>query len=261
MLGNLDADAAMEVIVGQRGDYGDGEVRAYDNNGTQLWSTSTGGPLSLSPALADVDNDGALDIVVGNNASQLTVLDHAGAPLPGWPQTTSGPIHFSSPAVADIDNDGRNEIAIGVYTPNRPFYIFEDDGTLAPGWPVDTRSATGGGIGSSPAIGDLNQDGNVEIAVGTTSYVRIWTLGTPLNVAKAEWTMYRHDAQHTGLYGKSCTVTLNGQCAALQKPLLCNDGLMVPTCGLCGCPGGQPQCLPSGYCSQGSQCRPSCEFE
>ena len=81
------------------------------------------------PALADLDGDGSLEVIVGadmdfgNGANNppinlapggiLWVFRSNGADFPGWPRHVSNEVLWSSPAVADLNNDGSLDIVIG----------------------------------------------------------------------------------------------------------------------------------------------------
>lgn len=75
------------------------------------------------------------------------------------------------PAIADVDGDGSAEIVAGAWNPNADatpvladrLFVFDGAGQPKPGWPVQTRFS----LWSSPAIGDLDNDGTKEIAIGT----------------------------------------------------------------------------------------------
>ena len=73
-----------------------------------------------SPALADLDGDGTVEIVVTDNEGLLTVLNHTGEE-----QCTfdAGNQIWGSPAVADLDGDGSLEIIVS--SKNRHLYIFD----------------------------------------------------------------------------------------------------------------------------------------
>ena len=108
-----------------------------------------------SPALADVNRDGVLDIVQAGGDGSVHVLDGAtGAELPGFPAHTDPlPIH-ASPAYAsgevplphesvigaaaadDLDGDGRVEIVVASIRGR--LYVFDDHGQLRAGFPVAT---------------------------------------------------------------------------------------------------------------------------
>jgi hypothetical protein len=125
-------------------------------------------------ALADVNNDGYLEIIAGSTDNVLRVWDYQGNMLPGWPVTLSGMIQAKA-AVGDLDNDGDMEIVIPTRTGY--VYVYNHDGTAFPGWP---QYAGGNIVGfSSVVLFDLDQDGDLEIiaarmASGQPGAVCIW---------------------------------------------------------------------------------------
>lgn len=63
-----------------------------------------------TPLIADINNEGHLEIVVGSNNGQLVMLNgRTGEPV--WSEDTGGMVR-GSPVLADIDNDGTNELLI-----------------------------------------------------------------------------------------------------------------------------------------------------
>ena len=72
-----------------------------------------------SPALADLDGDGGLDIVAGSLDQHLYAWDGDGDPLPGFPvklvdppRTPDGAEIVTSPAIAELDGEGPPEVVI-----------------------------------------------------------------------------------------------------------------------------------------------------
>ena len=130
-----------------------------------------------TPAVADVNRDGRLDVVESSWDHHLHVWSGTGThqELPGFPvflKDTS----WSSPAVADIDGDGWPEIAFGFDCAGVPGQdcdghpggyvgVLRHDGTWEKGWPRWQSQV----IWSSPAIVDLFGNGKKEIVVGTGS--------------------------------------------------------------------------------------------
>jgi hypothetical protein len=137
-----------------------------------------------------VDGDGDLEVFVGSwydgNAGStggVYAFDHQGAPLPGWPLLVA--THTSviaSPALADLDEDGDLEIIVGTYETNGRIHVWHHDGTALAGWPytIPRGSASTSSVTSSPAVGDLDGDGALEIVCGSTGRcgsVYAWSAG------------------------------------------------------------------------------------
>jgi outer membrane protein assembly factor BamB len=162
-LGNLDGDAALEIVIPSEAGDPAGDLYAINGDGTSL----AGFPLNLtpgvgnfsSPALGDLDLDGSLDIVQGTRNGMLYAIRADGTTMPGWP-VASGFSFQSSPALVDLDNDPQLEIVIGIN--DSKVLVYNHNGTLLPGWP-QTTSYT---VISSPSIGDIDGDGRLEIVVG-----------------------------------------------------------------------------------------------
>jgi hypothetical protein len=182
-----------------------------------LWKFDTGGPVIASPAIADVDNDGTLEVVIGSTNGNVYVLD---GPTGSLEHTFStGGAVYASAALANLDSDAYLEIVIG--STDGTVYYYEWDGTTGT---TPATYGTGGSVYSSAAIGDVDGDGNLEIVVGSndgnvysldTSGSNEWNCATggavysspalanrgSCNPYRFEWQMFRHDARRTGFYG------------------------------------------------------------
>ena len=119
------------------------------------------GPITHSPTLADLDDDGRDEVIVATHFGELYVWDIDGHERFEY---DAGFATYSAPAVGDIDGDGRPEI---VWATTRGLYAHEADGTVMPGFPVPVRP--GLEFRTPPALADLDGDGRLDVLVGTST--------------------------------------------------------------------------------------------
>ena len=182
-IGDIDHDGLPDIVASSW----DQHVYAWNHIGAILpgWPRFIYDTSWSTAALADLDGDGSLEIIVGadmdfgNGANNppinlapggiLWVFRSNGADFPGWPRHVSNEVLWSSPAIADLNNDGSLDIVIGTGENfggpgGRFLYAIDRNGNALPGWPVAMPGATMG----SPAIADLNGDGALEVATQTS---------------------------------------------------------------------------------------------
>jgi hypothetical protein len=88
-------------------------MRAYLPTGSPLPgypSRAQGLDFLGAPAIADVDGDGAPEVIQGGDASALHAFDTGGVQAAGFPKFHTGWIVFG-PTVGDLDGNGRSELA------------------------------------------------------------------------------------------------------------------------------------------------------
>ena len=200
-LGDIDADGDPDLV----GIFDVAETChpvAFEPDGTFLWiQTSVAlDCVHHAPALADLDGDGAVEVLVGNailrgadgSVRGLGALgsgdsaDYGNAGGHAVPANLDGvgPLEVvvgnavydpdggticgtgdadGYPAVADLDGDGLGEIVV---TGTGDVRLYEHDCAPIRSWPL-----TDGGPGGPATIADLDGDGTPEIAVSSNSFV------------------------------------------------------------------------------------------
>ncbi|MEO6628658.1 MAG: FG-GAP-like repeat-containing protein [Aquihabitans sp.] len=177
---DLTGDRKNDVVIGTM----DGRVLLLDGPTGRVVRTFYQGPplhcppgndcrpdgFFATPAIADVNGDGVLDIVAASWDHTVYAWSSRGPLL--WRRFLEDTL-WSSPVVADIDRDGSPEIILGgdIYA-NNPLgkpagglvWILKRDGSTYPGYP---RSLPGQTVWSSPAVGDINSDGNLDVVIGS----------------------------------------------------------------------------------------------
>lgn len=171
-----------------------------------------------SPAIADIDGDGLMEVIIASRNSHLFVINGTNGNIRATYRIDPT---SASVAVGDVDNDGISEIFIG--TVNSTFYGFSwnpSPGSLTLMW---TYNATGQ-IWSSAALGDIDGDEQIEVVFGTrggvvhalnaTSGTQDWsnTIGgyvdsspalanrTSVRRWEAPWPFFRANVARTGQY-------------------------------------------------------------
>ncbi len=229
---DVDGDGLDEILAASMG----GSIGRFDGQGRETGDPSSVygsrdyfGPesnttesvvasLINNPTVADLNMDGRLDVINGTaglalaGASQsggrrlpfqhsMTAWDLAtGYMLDGFPQVVEDFQFFMNYAVGDLDGEGKPELVAGtgVYL----VHAFREDGTQPEGWPKNTM----GWVASTPALGDMDQDNKMEVAVNTREgWLFVWNMEGRVRKNSAtekpgpiQWSGQHHDLQNTG---------------------------------------------------------------
>ena len=161
---DLNGDQKDDVILGF-----DNKLRAYTDEGL-LWEKTLSGFIIYPPSVADINDDGVLDIVQTtgsiNGTGRVYLLDLAGNKQSGWPLNFDGNWILTAAALADLNDDNQLEIIFAERrSPSGRIHAVNFDGTSFGGsWPV-TLDAT---PAVTPSVGDVDGDNAVEVVVNST---------------------------------------------------------------------------------------------
>lgn len=164
--GDIDGDGQGEIVVTNHGLTSGGYIYAYKKDGTLMPGFPINhGYSSRSPVLADMDNDGKMEIIVNKRTyptGSVYVYKYDGTVLTGWPKAM-GHVPASSPAVGDINGDNSPEIVMESYT---GLYAWKANGDSIPGFPFMMPNGDVNSY-SSPVLADVDGDNIREIIFGT----------------------------------------------------------------------------------------------
>ncbi|MFO0688375.1 MAG: VCBS repeat-containing protein [Myxococcota bacterium] len=186
-LGDLDGDGDLDLLAGRD----DGTLRYFENTGTRtspafVERVGAANPLNgqdvgvfSSPAMRDADGDGDLDVVTGNGPGTFAYFENTGhAASPAFVRRvgSANPLagrdvgSYASPTLGDLDGDGDVDLLAGEQ--GGSFFFFENT-ILEPALsvyeltgPQNPLDGENGGASTTPSLGDLDGDGDLDLVVG-----------------------------------------------------------------------------------------------
>lgn len=188
-IGDVNGDGKLDLLVANLyvNDSGDGAVGVLLGNGDGSFQTAvlydSGGSEAQSVALADVNGDGKPDLLVancggsseacddGNNAAVGILLGNGDGTFRPAVTYASGGLNASSVALSDVDGDGKPDLLVANRFPctGCSYYavgvlLGNGDGTFR----AASIYGSGGSHTFSVAAGDINGDGNSDLAMALT---------------------------------------------------------------------------------------------
>ncbi len=183
---DLDSDGDLDAIVGED----DGNLNYFENTGSAVapaFAAAVVDPSGLAdvgfssaPSFADLDGDGDLDVIVGEDDGNLNYFENTGSAIaPAFIAQTGVANPFngfdvgfaSTPSFADLDGDGDLDAVVGEQIFGTLNYFENTGSATAPAFTARTGTAnpfSGVDVGysSAPSFADLDGDGDLDAIVG-----------------------------------------------------------------------------------------------
>ncbi len=179
---DVDGDGRTDVVAVRHG-----MLYAWRHDGTLLWRTAFGHSAGASPgagdkrmwaspAAADVNGDGTLELVVASDLRQgsggnVAVYDLQGQLLPGWP-ARFGDVEIRSVTAADVTGDGLADVVVNKLHDGPSTAVYAGNGGMHPGWPQVSAACHQasrkpcldyGGYNQNVGAADLDGDGVADV--------------------------------------------------------------------------------------------------
>jgi hypothetical protein len=186
VLGDICGDSRLEILF-----YADNSegVYAVSADGTVLWFTLLGNVADIegSPVIGDVTGNGYPEVICGYQTG-FTILDSLGHALPNFPDST----HDAKLAViGDMDQNGQGDAVVG--SVDWMVYAYGAENQQVPGFPMIFNNR----IESSPAVFDIDRDGQLELLVGGNGlFFHVFDL----RATQCDWPLFRYDQYNSGTY-------------------------------------------------------------
>ncbi|MFY8035350.1 MAG: FG-GAP-like repeat-containing protein, partial [Flexibacteraceae bacterium] len=172
---DLDGDGLLDMLVGEQ----DGNLNHYEQNAANSTSftliTATFNGINVgtrsAPTFTDLDGDGLLDMLVGENDGYLNHYEQSAANSTSFTlvNSTFNNIYVGFwiiPTFTDLDGDGLLDMLIGSDTGN--LFHYEQNAANSTNFTFLTSSFNGIDIGfkSAPTFTDLDGDGLLDLLIG-----------------------------------------------------------------------------------------------
>ena len=189
----LDYNGEKIIFIGSKDD----SFYSISSNGEIRFSIETDGNIYTSPSF--LDSDLGLMVFFGSEDGMIYSVDTSGESFPGWPISVGGGA-IGSIVFGDIDGDGSHEIISSI---NSEIKILNQDGSDF----IYSSIIHDLPLSSAPTISDINNDGNLEVIVGTGTNLSSIDFKFESNYISA-WNMHRSNLKRTGFYLSTSNMNL-----------------------------------------------------
>lgn len=221
LFADLDNDGDYDLLIGAY----NGTTLGFENTGNNTapvwtakteWNVPDVGTMA-TPSLADLDDDGDLDLILGNSGGSTLAYENTGSvSAPVWTvnnayRNTSDIGTYSAPLMTDLDGDGDFDMLIGAYSGLT--YGYRNTGSVsAPAWSANTAWNINYDVGvyAAPALADLDGDLDGDVLIGNSSGLSYGqeNTGTPTFATSGDYYSAVIDGGvHTGYLTLDYTIT------------------------------------------------------
>ncbi len=159
-IADLNGDGMYEILFTTDDEEYQSYIYALTADGEIFWKYPIKGSIT-SPCVADIDNDGKYEVIVGDISGNVHAFDSNGKEI--WKSKVNGCIRSSS--IADLNGDGYKEIIVGTVimegNGDGYVYILSHDGEIL--WQYHAGSKQ---MSDDIPVCDINNDGALEIIAG-----------------------------------------------------------------------------------------------
>jgi len=173
-IGDLDGDGDNDVLIGDEL----GKIKYFENNGG-IFTEKTGSDNPLdgvnvgvdaSPAMGDLDGDNDLDLLVGEFTGKIKYFKNEGGTFTEQignnnPFSQINVYSDASPTIVDFDGDGDDDVLVGNDW-GELLYFQNNQGSFEQLKGDRLFEGINTGEETSPAMGDLDEDGDVDVLIG-----------------------------------------------------------------------------------------------
>ena len=209
---DIDGDGNLEILFMVIRDL-KGYIRAIEINGSSVNSAWSGDNhfVSLSSTqhnwewppyfcVADIDNDGNIEVFVADNGALKMWKSDGTAYGIGELQIPNLNCKYYQPIIADID--GNDDCEVIIPSQEGCIFAFKPNGSLVPGWPLRITD-----LGTIPVVSDIDDDGYNEIVVASETELFVWnTEGRSKN---NQWDRFRLNKHNNAVYEIPCSYNEN----------------------------------------------------
>jgi hypothetical protein len=190
-LGDLDLDGDLEILYPTT----EGTMHVLDHTGAEIsgFPFTTGTTYDMtSGAIAQCYGTMQREIAFGCQNYTVYMLQYTGNLVLGYPTHTGTSWWlWGAPIIGRVDGSSA-DVVVGARDKN--CWAWTNLGALIEGWPT----AAGGYVQVSPAMGDLDLDGAVEVVFVSDTQLLVMDINNTETDDYRTWPMYGHDPQRTG---------------------------------------------------------------